>query len=178
MRRTRNPVYGQTYPGFESLSLRQLARANASHTPMPNIATLLKTEIARIANREVRAQTLRLKKLPGQYRSDIAALKRRVLALEQQVKRLSKAGAGKALAPEAADGPSLRRFSASGFAAHRRRLGLSVEAFGKLLDVSGQSVRKWEEGKAYPRKRQFGAIAAVRKMSKKQAAAQLEQQAD
>ena len=142
---------------------------------MPNIATLLKTEIARIANREVRAQTLRLKKLTGQYRSDIAALKRRVLALEQQVKRLAKAGPGKAPAPEADDDSGLHRFSASGFAAHRRRLGLSMSAFGSLLDVSGQSVRKWEEGKAYPRKRHFQAIAAVRKMSKKQAAALLEQ---
>jgi DNA-binding transcriptional regulator YiaG len=39
---------------------------------------------------------------------------------------------------------------------------------GALLGVTGQSVYKWEKGTARPRASQLKAIAAVRKMGKKQ----------
>ena len=42
-----------------------------------------------------------------------------------------------------------------------------------LLGVSGQSVYKWEDGKARPRASQLPAIASVRSMGKKQVAAKL-----
>ncbi len=51
---------------------------------MPNIATVLKSEIARIARKEVRAETLQIKKQSTNYRSQIASLKRQVAALELQ----------------------------------------------------------------------------------------------
>ena len=44
---------------------------------MANIASLLKTEISRVARKEVRADTVDLKKALGVYRAEIAALKRR-----------------------------------------------------------------------------------------------------
>ena len=42
-----------------------------------------------------------------------------------------------------------------------------------LLGVTGQSIYKWENGKARPRASQFASIAALRKMSKKDAAGRL-----
>ena len=42
---------------------------------MSNIASLLKTEISRVARKEVRAETLGLKKAVSVYRAEIAALK-------------------------------------------------------------------------------------------------------
>lgn len=141
---------------------------------MTDIATALKAEIARIAAKQIRAETQRLKKLTNQYRSDIAALKRRASALEQQVKRLAKATPKKPVAIPTEDAPELQRFSASGFAAHRQRLGLSARELALLLGVSDQSVSKWETGKSYPRNAHFAAIAAVRKMNKTQAAEQLQ----
>ena len=45
---------------------------------MPNIATLLKSEISRVARKELRSETLSLKKATRTYRSEIAALKRRM----------------------------------------------------------------------------------------------------
>ena len=55
---------------------------------MPNIGTVLKSEISRIARKEVRGELLKLKKASAQYRSEIAALKRRAQSLEQQLGRL------------------------------------------------------------------------------------------
>ena len=57
---------------------------------MANIASILKAEISRVARKEVRAETLGLKKAVGAYRGEIAALKRRAQALELEVRRLRK----------------------------------------------------------------------------------------
>jgi DNA-binding transcriptional regulator YiaG len=65
------------------------------------------------------------------------------------------------------------RFSAKGLASQRRRLGLSAEACGALVGATGQSVYKWESGKIRPRARHLPAIAALRKMGRREAAARL-----
>jgi len=65
------------------------------------------------------------------------------------------------------------RFRASGFATLRKKLGLSAAEMGRLLGVSGQSVYHWETGKATPRRTQLPAIAAVRKLGKREAQAKL-----
>ena len=143
---------------------------------MPNIASVLKEEIARVARKESRGDNLKLKKSSAQYRSDIAALKRRVSALEQMVARLGKSSrraAPAAAASAAVDGRSKLRFSAKGLASQRKRLGLSAADVAALLGVSGQSIYKWEDGKARPRASQLPAIATLRTMTKKQAATKL-----
>jgi|SRR6185369_3825472 len=143
---------------------------------MANIATALKSEISRIARKEVRAATQQLKKQSVHYRSQITSLKRQVAALDRQLRTGSngrKAAAATTEIDENAAGGL--RFRAKGFAAHRRRLGLSAAQAGALLGVSGQSIYHWEAGKAKPRASQMPAIAALRKLSKIQAAAAVAQ---
>jgi DNA-binding transcriptional regulator YiaG len=141
---------------------------------MSNFASQLKSEIARIAKKEIRGESAPLKKSSSQYRSDIAALKKRVATLEALVKKLSKvAQKSRPEAADVADDKNLR-FRSAGFATLRKKLGLSANEMGHLLGVSGQSVYKWEQGKAKPRANQLKAIAAVRKMGKKQAHAMLQ----
>lgn len=141
---------------------------------MPNIANLLKSEIARVARKEVRAETRGLKNAIAPYRSQIAELKRRTRELELQIRRLGRVTARVAsAAPEEAAGERNLRFSAKGLATQRKRLGLSAQAFGALLGASGQSVYKWEEGKTRPRAKHLPAIAALRSIGKKEAAARL-----
>jgi DNA-binding transcriptional regulator YiaG len=145
---------------------------------MPNIAAVLKDEIARIARKEARAQTAEFKKASAQYRTHIAALRRRIEDLERQVKRASKAVAKDGAASEEDDADAQgtnRRFSATRLAAQRRKLGLSAADFAALIGVSGQSVYKWEHGEARPRARQLEAIAALRGIGKREAAARLAQ---
>jgi DNA-binding transcriptional regulator YiaG len=145
---------------------------------MPNIAALLKSEIARVARKEVRGETVHLKKAVSAYRSDIAALKRRAQALEQQLRRLSKRSTkAEPLANGQdvdADGQPFR-FSAKGLASHRKRLGLSAHDCGLLLGASGQSIYKWEEGEVRPRAKHMPAIAALRHMGTTEAAARLDE---
>jgi len=140
---------------------------------MPNIATVLKEEIARVARKEVRGETQKLKKSSTQSRTDIAALKRRILSLEQQIRRLAKAGANKTSPIAAREPAGTLRFSAKGLAAQRRRLELSATEFALLLGVSAQSIYKWEAGKARPRASQLPMISNLRKMGKREASARL-----
>lgn len=142
---------------------------------MPNIAALLKSEIVRIARKEVRAETKALKKAVGTYRSEIAELKKRAHALEQELRRVGKAAqkAAPAVAEVEAEGPVLR-FSAKGFASQRKRLGLSAADCGLLLGASGLSVYKWESGQSRPRAKFLPAIAAFRSLGKKEAVSRLE----
>jgi DNA-binding transcriptional regulator YiaG len=139
---------------------------------MANIGTVLKGEIARISRKEVRGETQPLKKHGAQYRSDIAALKKRLAAVERQLKRQSKAGTA-APAPDEEEGQTRIRFSAKGLAARRQKLGLSARELGALLGVSAQSVYHWEQGKSRPRASQLQAIAALRTLGKRQAAERL-----
>ena len=122
---------------------------------MSSFADQLKSEIARIARKELRAETRALKKANAQHRADIAALKRRLAEAERAMARLSK-GAGKA-ASRAADTPEQAsvaeglRFRVAGFANLRKKLGLSAADMGRLLGVSAQSVwrppsQSWRTG--------------------------------
>lgn len=140
---------------------------------MTNIATLLKSEIARVARKEVRAETAGLKKAASTQRSEIAALKRRAVELEQQLRRLAKSRSA-TLAAEAPATPAKGlRFTAKGLASQRRRLGLSAHECGLLVGASGQSIYNWEDGKARPRAANLAALAELRTMGKKQAAQRL-----
>lgn len=143
---------------------------------MPNIASILKEEISRVSRKEVRGETQALKKSSAQYRSDIAALKRRLQALERLVTRLAKGAGVTKASKEPADGPpsDVQRFSAKGMAGVRKRLNISAAEAGVLLGVSALSVYNWEGGKARPRATHLPAIGKLRKLSKSQAREALE----
>jgi DNA-binding transcriptional regulator YiaG len=143
---------------------------------MPNVVSILKDEITRVARKSVRLETETLKKSSSQYRAQIADLKRRVQSLERHLGRLSK-GSGKVSSSEEVEHDTERgfRFRAKGFAAHRQRLGLSAAQTAALLGVSGQTIYHWEQGKSKPRPNQMPRIDALRKLSKTQAAAAVHQ---
>jgi len=140
---------------------------------MPNVAAVLKSEISRVARKEVRGEILGPKKAVSDYRAEIAALKRRTQVLEQELRRLSKSSAK--AAPVAANEVASHtlRFSAKGLASPRQRLALSAHDCGLLVGASGQSIYKWEDGKARPRAKHLPAIAALRTLDKMEAAARL-----
>lgn len=141
-------------------------------SPM-NLAATLKSEISRVSRKEQKSQTLALKKASAQYRSDIAALKRRVAALEHLISHLSK-GRGGPAAPQADQSSTANiRFSAKGFASLRKKQGLSPADMGLLIGVSDQSVYKYEKGEVQPKAKTIATIAVLRGLGKKAVAEKL-----
>ncbi|HET6514093.1 MAG TPA: helix-turn-helix domain-containing protein [Thermodesulfovibrionales bacterium] len=135
---------------------------------MSNIAKLLKETIERGARKQARAETHALRKASGQYRKIIAQLSARLKGLEREVMHLHKrlpqppAGAGQIEAASV-------RFSAKGLRSTRKRLGLSAKECGLLVGVSGGTIGNWERGRSRPKGRQITALAALRRIGKRQA---------
>jgi len=141
---------------------------------MINLGTVLKTEIRRLARREIRANTTKTQKAVARYRREIAHLKRQVREqhrkltfLEtQERKRLGQRSA----AAEPANGA---RFSPRSVQAQRRRLGLSAHDYAKLVGVSPLTIYNWEHGKTRPQVPQLAALVALRGIGKRDAMARL-----
>ena len=147
---------------------------------MPNIATVFKSEITRLARKEVRENNDGLRKTVAAQRTEIVSLKRRLQELEGVVKKLAKAQGAISARPamsvssdSAGSSGSGLRFRAKGMAANRKRLGLSAADFGLLVGTTGQSVYAWESGKSKPRPEALAAIAALRGIGKLDAEARL-----
>jgi DNA-binding transcriptional regulator YiaG len=141
---------------------------------MPNLASVLKDEIRRLARKEVKSETGVTKRASAQYRRDIAELKRitsdlsrRIAFLERQEKRRVAERPTK----KAAEG---LRFSPRWLKTHRERLGLSAADYAKLVGVSSLTIYNWETGKSKPRQEGLAALAAIRGLGKREALKRLE----
>ena len=141
---------------------------------MSNIAKALSQEITRLARKEARALSKPLFKAVAQFRRNIAELKRQNSKSHAEIVRLQRQASKGGAAPAAEATVEKIRYSAASVVAQRKRLGLSGEAFAKLIGVSLQTIYKWEQGKSRPRAAQVAAFAAVRGIGKTEATARLE----
>jgi DNA-binding transcriptional regulator YiaG len=142
---------------------------------MPNIASVLKEEISRIARKETRSETAAFKKASAQHRRDIAELKRQVSNLQGRVPLLEKQVLRDVPSQVTEADATGVRFTAKGLRSQRKRLGLSAADYGKLVGVTAQSIYSWENEESRPRKKQLPVLASIRQMGKREAQARLEQ---
>lgn len=137
---------------------------------MPSVLPVLSQYVRRLARREIRSEMTRTRRASAQHRRDIASLKRLIKTLADRLVTMEKHGGQKvpALSVASASTENLR-FRVDGLKSHRGRLGLSAKDYGRLIGVSGLTIYHWEAGKAKPRRKQLPAIAAVRKMGRREA---------
>jgi DNA-binding transcriptional regulator YiaG len=149
---------------------------------MPNLASTLKSEIARLARKELKSEIQLLRKTVASHRSEIAALKRELKATQDATKRLSKqVNKGKSVEESpAAQSPRRGRrpagFTAEGLLAIRKRLDFTQAQMAALLGVSALSVYKWESGQTTPRAAQQAKILSSRNIGKREAIRQITSQ--
>ncbi len=143
---------------------------------MPNLAVALKTEISRLARKEIKSNTSSTKGAVAQFRRDIAKLKR-LMEVQQKEIAFLKAQERKRLGqPQSTNGEEELegvRHSARSVRGQRKRLRLSAADFGKLVGVSGLTIYSWERGNRRPRKERLAALVAVREMGRREALAKL-----
>jgi DNA-binding transcriptional regulator YiaG len=147
---------------------------------MPDIMTALKAEIVRLARKEVKAATDPIRKPANATRLTLADLKRRVAALEKQFKQAD-AQLAKVPLPEPAPEPVKAKgwISGKGVRSLRQKLGLSQEAFAKLVGVSPNCVYNWEAkpGMLRLREKTRAAVFAARELGAREAKAKLAEMA-
>jgi len=140
---------------------------------MTDLAIALKSEISRLARKELKAQLEPLKRSAAQSKAQLAALREEVSALKRQIRLLEKSARHLVDQSAAGERTLRQRFTAKGFATMRSRLGLSYAEMGRLIGASDQSVRKWEDGVAVPRLKYQQAIFALRGVGKRMIAGRL-----
>ena len=142
---------------------------------MPDIASVLRDEIRRLAKKEIKAVTGATKHAVVQHRRDIAMLKRLVQVQQKEIRFLKAQESKRLNQPPTPEEPLKgTRFSARSVRAQRQRLGLSAEDFAKLVGVSGLTIYNWEHGKGRPRKERLGALFALRHIGRREALKKLE----
>lgn len=151
---------------------------------MTTFADSLKKEIARVARKELREEIAALRKTSVGQRSEIAALKKQLRAVQIQVNRLNKGKGEKVVVEQIAEkdltagktrGKPGRKvvFTADRLKAQRARLGFTQEQMAKLLDVSSLSIWKWESGGASPRTSRVPQILKRLALGKREAESQI-----
>lgn len=143
---------------------------------MPNIGAILREEIQRLARRVSRQADAKLRK-------DVVFLKRRIVELSRTTDQLRRDNAklltdykARMTTPPVATGKEVEHahLGPSLIRSQRARLGLSREAFGKLVGASAGAVLAWEGGRSKPRDKNRAALIAVRRLGKREARWQLE----
>ncbi len=138
---------------------------------MGKMETALRSEIGRLARKEMRTTYLplgrevrRLKRTVSAMRKTVAVLAR--LGAELQAQRTAER-ARLAAAPEAVQAA---RVSPRLVKKLRKRLGVSQSELASLVGVSTNSVGFWEQGKARPRGRNKEALVALRRLGRREIA--------
>ena len=141
---------------------------------MPNVATVLRDEISRLARREIRQQIDPLKKTTTELRRTVSKLKTEVAELKRSLRFLEHQEKRRLEAPPDVETARSIRFSPKWVKADRKRLGLSARDYALLVGVSGLTIYNWENGKSKPNAERLAAWAEVRSLGKREAQRRLE----
>ena len=157
---------------------------------MPNLATLLKEEISKIVRKEVQDQVRELQKTVREQRDALARLEKQ--SGPAKAKAAAKPAATKSAATKSAATKSAAtksaakvskapagdkrkqiRISPNTIKKHRKRLKLSQAELGELLNVSTNTVLRWEAGTSKPRSKHLSGLGQLRSMGLREVKKQL-----
>ena len=146
---------------------------------MAKLEQVLKSEIARLAKKQIRDVCAPLAR-------DIRALKRRVSQLSRTVAALDKLKT-ELEARKAAEGTKLEapeeqvkaaRLSPLLIRKLRNRLGISQAQLASLVGVSGPAVAHWEQGRSRPQGQNRAALVALRGIGRREVKRMLAEKAE
>ena len=158
---------------------------------MPNLATLLKEEISKIVRKEVQDQVRELQKTVREQRDALARLEKqsgpaKAKAAAKPAATKSAATKSAAAKPAAAKPAAAKvskapagdkrkqiRISPNTIKKHRKRLKLSQAELGELLNVSTNTVLRWEAGTSKPRSKHLSGLGQLRSMGLREVKKQL-----
>jgi len=136
---------------------------------MPNLQSVLRQEIQRLARKEIRSELEAIKKAVARHRREIAELKRRNKALERSVNYLESRDTKRLKAgPSKAAPPPGTRFSIRSLKAQRRKSGLSQEDYARLVGVSKATIYNWESGKTKLSEKHLATLVSLRGIGKRE----------
>ncbi len=134
---------------------------------MGKLESTIKSEIRRLAKREIRSTFIPLRREVRSMRLKLSGLSRGILFLNRMTKQLHLEEAKPKLeaTPEEVKASRLTPDRIRGL---RKKLGISMRELGVLTGSSLSSILSWEKGKFKPRGEKKAALVALRKLRKRE----------
>jgi DNA-binding transcriptional regulator YiaG len=135
---------------------------------MGKLETTIKSEIMRLAKRELRKVSVPLVRDVGSLKGVVSQIRKAILALErftaQQQKEMSKRKIPLEATPEEV---KASRFSPRLFRSLRKRLGITQGGLAILCGVTLGAVQSWESGKFRPKEEKRRTLVGLRKLRRR-----------
>jgi DNA-binding transcriptional regulator YiaG len=136
---------------------------------MSKLDTIIKSEIVRLAKREVRKISVPLGRDVRSLKSTASRLRKAVLALQRmtasQQKELEKRKMPLEASPEEVN---VSRFSPRLIRSLRRHLGITQKELSVLTGVTVGAVHQWESGQFKPSMKKKAAMVGLRKLGRRE----------
>jgi len=134
---------------------------------MGKVEAIIKSEIVRLAKREMRKAVAPLRKDVRTLKGAVSQLRKTVLNLERFVSLQKKEWEKKAPLGAAPEEVATSRLSPRLIRSLRERLGLSQRDFARLAGVTPLAVYQWETGIFKPKKEKKSMLVALRKLGRR-----------
>jgi DNA-binding transcriptional regulator YiaG len=135
---------------------------------MGKIESMIKSEIQRLARREIRSTFRPLKREVRSMRLKLSGLMKGFGTLNRITKEQVQRASAQFKLESSPEEIKIARFSPARIRALRLKKGLSQKELGMLIGVSMGTVVLWEKGKITPKAERKGALIALRKLKKRE----------
>ena len=135
---------------------------------MGKIESMIKSEIQRLARREIRSTFRPLKREVRSMRLKLSGLMKGFGTLNRITKEQVQRASEQFKLESSPEEIKIARFSPARIRALRLKKGLSQKQLGMLIGVSMGTVVLWEKGKISPKAERKGALIALRKLKKRE----------
>jgi DNA-binding transcriptional regulator YiaG len=132
------------------------------------IESMIKSEIQRLARREIRSTFLPMKREVRTMRLRLSGLIKGFTTLNRVAKEQVQRASEEFKLEASPEQIKIARFSPARIRALRIKKGLSQKALGMLVGVSLGTIVLWEKGKITPKAERKGALIALRKLGKRE----------
>ena len=143
---------------------------------MPNVAQVLREEITRLARKEVRTACDPLRKQVRTLRQTVKGQQESITKLDRALAKMATLSPDTSASLHTPEEETTRaRVTPASIKRHRNRLKLSQAELGTLLDVSTNTIVRWEAGTSKPRVQYRAALLKMRDLGRREATKMLEE---
>lgn len=135
---------------------------------MGKLESIIKSEIQRLAKREVRSTFRPLRKEVWELKLKLSNLIKNFTVLDRLAKEISKAKSTEPKLEASSEEVKASRLTPERIANLRKKLGISQRELGVLVGATIGAVLSWEKGKFKPRGDKKAALVALRKLRKRE----------
>jgi DNA-binding transcriptional regulator YiaG len=136
---------------------------------MGKLEGIVKSEIVRLAKREIRKISVPLGKDVRLLKNTVSQLRKTVLAVERfAARQKAELEKGKVLLEATPEEVKESRFSPRLIRSLRKRLGITQKELAILTGVTIGAIHQWESGLFVPRAQKKSALVALRKLGRRE----------